>query len=547
MIRVAAIESLATVLALPMEDAPRQASGLLFLTLLAGLLQGLCIALVAHGVSTAYRTGAMVPGLAPALTFLAALLAFVWSKDRSLHLATERIEQGIAKRTERLVALLRAVELRGLETIGQERIQAVLTRDLPVIANASVFGIHTLHALAAIGAGLLYIGWVSPPSLFLTLIMAGIGGLLWRRADRRLREQAALALSEEDGFFSLFRQALAGFPALKLDPRKRRDLIDNHLRPAAWRTQEARVQAGAAQVEKISLFNWLYFPTLATIAFVLPRYEVGGIAATLVVLVLLWLPALDVLASGPHLIQTRLSRQRLRALEKDLAEAALPQARSQQAPPGFQCLTLEQVVFRYTDSEGRSRFDLGPVDLTFAPGQINLIMGENGSGKSTLLKLIAGLYPPQAGRIQVDGQDLIAEDYRGLFAAVFADFHLFRRLYGLATVAPEQVQALLVMMRLADKVSLLITDHGFAHLALAEAQRRRLAMIAALLEDRPIYLFDEWTADQDPAFRRAFYRELLPTLKAAGKCVICATHDGRYRDCADRVLVLARGQILTEN
>jgi putative ATP-binding cassette transporter len=65
----------------------------------------------------------------------------------------------------------------------------------------------------------------------------------------------------------------------------------------------------------------------------------------------------------------------------------------------------------------------------------------------------------------------------------------------------------------------------------------------ALLEDRPFYLFDEWAADQDSESKRLFYRELLPELRARGKGVVVITHDDRYFDAGDRLIVLHDGQV----
>jgi ABC-type siderophore export system, fused ATPase and permease components len=67
----------------------------------------------------------------------------------------------------------------------------------------------------------------------------------------------------------------------------------------------------------------------------------------------------------------------------------------------------------------------------------------------------------------------------------------------------------------------------------------------AWLEDRPFYLFDEWAADQDPAFREVFYHQLLPALKARGKTVLVITHDDRYFHLADRCLKLELGQLVS--
>ncbi|MCB1035646.1 MAG: cyclic peptide export ABC transporter, partial [Acidobacteria bacterium] len=78
-------------------------------------------------------------------------------------------------------------------------------------------------------------------------------------------------------------------------------------------------------------------------------------------------------------------------------------------------------------------------------------------------------------------------------------------------------------------------------------QRKRLALVTALLEDRPVYLFDEWAADQDPEFKEVFYHQLLPELKARGKTAIVISHDDRYYDVADRVVKLDTGRVVSDH
>ncbi len=75
-------------------------------------------------------------------------------------------------------------------------------------------------------------------------------------------------------------------------------------------------------------------------------------------------------------------------------------------------------------------------------------------------------------------------------------------------------------------------------------QRKRLALVTACLEGRPIYLFDEWAADQDPLFRKVFYWHLLPELKRRGKTVVAVTHDDRYFAAADQVIKLEEGKVV---
>ncbi len=98
-------------------------------------------------------------------------------------------------------------------------------------------------------------------------------------------------------------------------------------------------------------------------------------------------------------------------------------------------------------------------------------------------------------------------------------------------------------MQLDRKVQLI--DGKLSTLDLSTGQRKRLALIQAMMEDKPIYVFDEWAAEQDPQFRRYFYETLLPEFKAQGKTVIAVTHDDRWFHVADRVLKMEYGQIVT--
>jgi putative ATP-binding cassette transporter len=103
---------------------------------------------------------------------------------------------------------------------------------------------------------------------------------------------------------------------------------------------------------------------------------------------------------------------------------------------------------------------------------------------------------------------------------------------------------LLQYMGLEDKVK--FSDGRFSTQDLSTGQRKRLAMVVALLEQREVYLFDEWAADQDAWFRDVFYKGLLPALKRTGKTVIAVTHDDRYWDCADRCIALDVGEMVPE-
>ncbi|MEO8494648.1 MAG: cyclic peptide export ABC transporter [Planctomycetota bacterium] len=282
--------------------------------------------------------------------------------------------------------------------------------------------------------------------------------------------------------------------------------------------------------------NWLPTDaaTLTTFAIVMLY------AKTAVQAVLTWLPTYSEGATAFGKLETLGFSLAAPQIQFDPAASA--------QPPHHVQLELVGVSFRYatgTATSADDSFTLGPVDLTLQSGEVVFVIGGNGSGKTTLMKLLVGLYAPSGGTMRLNGTvitDHNRETYRQQFSVVFADFHLFERLLGLdADELPARVGAYLEQLQLADLVTL--SRDRFSTTTLSHGQRQRLALLTAYLEDRPIFVFDEWAANQDPTFRNIFYRRILPELKARGKLVVVISHDDRYFDVADRLVRLTGGQL----
>ena len=193
---------------------------------------------------------------------------------------------------------------------------------------------------------------------------------------------------------------------------------------------------------------------------------------------------------------------------------------------------------------------LGPVDLSFRRGELVFLAGGNGSGKTTLAKLLAGLYRPTAGEIRVNGvpvaTDADREAYRQRFSAVFWDFHLFDRLLGIDRPGlDEEVRGHLARLGLGRRLE--VAGGRFSTLDLSTGQRKRLALATLWLEDRPVCLFEEWAADQDPGWKEVFYRELLPELKVRGRTLFVISHDDRFYGVADRLIRLEAGRVASDS
>jgi len=226
-------------------------------------------------------------------------------------------------------------------------------------------------------------------------------------------------------------------------------------------------------------------------------------------------------------------------------EKAVEQTRSDaMTPVQFESIELINAQSVYYDQE-EAPFIVGPISFCIHPGEMIFITGGNGSGKSTLAKLLTGLYVPDSGVIRWNGVTVTNEnrdDYRQLFAVVFFDFFLFETLLGLESPDLDaRAAAYLEALELQHKVQ--IKDGILSTTSLSQGQRKRLALLTAYLENRPIYVFDEWAADQDPTFKEVFYRKIAPELKAQGKTVVIITHDDRYFHLADRHFEMREGKL----
>jgi putative ATP-binding cassette transporter len=256
-------------------------------------------------------------------------------------------------------------------------------------------------------------------------------------------------------------------------------------------------------------------------------------------------PVEQMVAAVPFFSKGAVALGNISHLEKTLFAELPPGAPREDAPVLFDRIDLRDVRFEFRSAMAEENFDLGPLDLSLTRGEILLIRGGNGAGKTTLLKLLAGLYHPNAGQILVDGKPMEGArnaGYRELFAVVFSDPYLMRRLYGLGDLDPETVKALLKELELDRKTRL--TGRQFTATRLSAGQRKRLAYAINRLRDRQIYVFDEFAADQDPQFRQYFYTVLLPGLKAQGKTVVAVTHDERWFGAGDRLVKLDYGRIV---
>ena len=481
--------------------------------------------------------------------FAAVCLATVGTRFLSQAMLYRLSQEAIYDLRLGLVKGILHAPLRRVEKLGTPRLFAALSDDVVVIADALPGLPLIFSSIAFIVGCLAYLASLSPAVALAALAAAVVGGLVYRLFAIYGMRFLERAREEQDQLFTHFHAITDGLKELKLNRRRRESFLAERLTPTAtaYRTDSA---VGLSIFEgAVGAGQAIFFLFIGVLLFLLPGHVdmSAKVLANSVLTILFGVVSVQgVLIWFPVLGRASVALRKVRDLRGFLANEA--EDRTSGAPPAplgrWRRLELRGVSHVYPGPTGEE-FVLGPIELELRRGEVVFVVGGNGSGKTTLAKVITGLYPPESGTIRLDGTDIDdrnRDDYRQLFSAVFADFFLFDTLFGLP-IEEGLVTArhYLSLLELDHKVS--IDGDRFSTIELSQGQRKRLALLAAYLEDRPFYLFDEWAADQDPVFKEFFYTHLLMELKAKDKAVLVITHDDQYFHVADRVVRLDYGQI----
>ena len=398
-----------------------------------------------------------------------------------------------------------------VEQLGSASLLAGLTSDVRAITIAFVRLPELVQGIILTFGSAAYLAWLSTKMLAVTALWIVItiwGGFL---LVSRVYKHMAVLRETEDKLYNDYQTVLEGRKELTLN-RERAEHIFNHL----------------------------YIPDAREYRHHIIRADTFNVAATYsLTLLFLRTPLLSVVGALPTLLSAQVAFNKLNKFDLAPFKAEFPRP---QAFPNWQTLELRNVMFRYQDNA----FSVGPVNLTIHRGELLFLIGGNGSGKSTLAMLLTRLYQPQSGEILLDGKALSAEkpeDYRKLFSAVFTDVWLFDHLLGPEgqQANPALVEKWLGQLQMSHKLEL--QDGKILNLKLSKGQKKRVALLLALAEERDIILLDEWAADQDPHFRREFYQVLLPLMKAMGKTIFAISHDDHYFIHADRLLEMRDGKL----
>jgi len=517
-----------------------------------GMAGGLAITLLLATINNALHSATgMTQGVV--LTFAAlCVLALISSiiSDIGTNYVGQRI---IAALRKDLGEKVLSAPITQIERYRSHRLIPVLTHDVDTISDFS-FAFTPLAIATTVTLGCLgYLAYLSVPMFLMMVVAIIIGTSVQLVAGGKGIKGFDEARDHEDELQRYYNAIASGAKELRIHRPRRFRMNTQRIQKTADRISDIQVRSVNIYILAKSFGSMLFFVVIG-LALAMQAYYPNPDPAVITgfVLVLLYMkgPLEHVVGYLPIVGKAKIAFARISELSERFSspEPHLLMGDSEAPQAVVHSLELREVRYSPPPVEGSEPFHLGPINLNIKQGDIVFIVGENGCGKTTLIKLLLGLYQPQSGEIRLNGEavtDRARDDYRQLFTTVFADYYLFDDLVqGNAGKSLDVATQYLNRLEIAHKVS--VKDGAFTTTDLSTGQRKRLALVNAWLEERPVLVFDEWAADQDPAFRRIFYTELLPDLKRLGKTIIVISHDDRYFDIADQLVRMKAGRVLTE-
>ncbi|GLO15680.1 pyoverdine biosynthesis protein PvdE [Pseudomonas putida] len=516
-----------------------------------GMLGGLSVTALLATINTALHNDA---GLTQGVVIgFAGLCLLALASTIVSDIGTNYVGQHIIARLRlQLGEKVLAAPIDQIERYRSHRLIPVLTHDVDTISDFA-FAFAPLAISLTVTLGCLgYLAYLSLPMFLVMLIAIGIGTALQFAARSYGMRGFEAAREAEDDLQKHYNAIAEGAKELRIHRPRRKRMFSHGIRDTANRICATQVRSINTFVIAKTLGSMLFFVVIG-LALAMqswwPSRDETVMSGFVLVLLYMKGPLEHLIGTLPIISKAQIAFHRIAELSRQFSspEPHLLLDDASQPHTNLQSLELNDVCYSFPTVPGAAPFQLGPVNLRIKQGEIVFIVGENGCGKTTLIKLLLGLYAPQKGSVSLNGQPVTAlsrDDYRQLFTTIFADYYLFDDVIQGDKPVPEDAGRYLRRLEIDHKVS--IRDGAFTTTDLSTGQRKRLALVSAWLEERPVLVFDEWAADQDPTFRRVFYTELLPDLKRLGKTIIVISHDDRYFDVADQLVRMHTGKVVSE-
>jgi len=522
----------------------------IFLGLLSGLFSFSFITLVTRVISLIIAGNFKSISKEYIVIFVLTILFFIWIR-RTLSLAIINLSQNISwdLRKQVLLSVLNA-NYHQLST-RKTQVRTAIFNDTYQLTDASLNIISFFTSLILGVACLVYLCTISFVLFCITLGIALMGATVYHISSSRTRRGFETYRKLENRFHDSFSDIMEGFKEISIEPRIGRNIYQRNICSIASDSFDNSVKAFTGFVSNQVIGQVLSYLLIASVLLIFSiKLNVRSSDIVSFVFTLLYLLGAieSVMVLLPGLMRAQIAANNLMNLKKELEEANYSNPIPEKYITKTEFDRIEVRGLEYSYGEEDKSFSIGPVNFDVKKGDTVFIYGGNGSGKTTFIHSLLGLCTPSGGEVILNGSLVTNEnypEYRTLFSVVFSDFYLFSELLAIDHVNTEKLNYYLRLFELEEKI--VIENKKFSTTDLSTGQRKRLALVAALLEEKPVLVMDEWAADQDPYFRKKFYTEIIPLLKEEDVTIIAITHDDKYYNCADRVYKMEYGELIEED
>lgn len=526
-------------------ESLKELNSLFLYSALVGLMSTLLVALINKSAASAAAGESVTDYF---FAYLAALIAFYWIAKKANRKNVTNSQRLIHRFVLRMMKRILTTDMLSFEKIGASVLLNSVARDAQTVATCIPLLISATSSLFVSAFLILYTAIMSITAFSVLLVSTIIVLIATTRTLKRSHKKMTEAYKIELKMRALLESILHGYQEVKVN-RKRSSELTRDLVQTSRETVLARTSALITIVQQFTFLQASFYVLIGLMIFVVPIIS-ADFSEDVIIVATTTLFLAGALASTincfPAIMTANASAGQLLAINDTLGQSKDDNVSLQSEEMRATKIELKDVYFSYRSDKkiDHKSFSIGPISYTFSKGKIYFVKGANGSGKTTLIKLLLGLYIPDAGTISINDIPVTTKNrgsYRESFSVVFSNFYLFKKLYGI-DAQQETIDELIKYLELDAKVS--VDEKLFSELNLSTGQKKRIALVVALLEGNDFIVLDEWAADQDPVFRKKFYTVILPRLKAEGKTIIALTHDDAYFDAADHIINLDEGRVV---
>ncbi|MGB0523516.1 MAG: ATP-binding cassette domain-containing protein [Flammeovirgaceae bacterium] len=450
---------------------------------------------------------------------------------------------------------LRFSSFESYKKLGEERVRTAM-EDVKLLESFPTMFLAFFKSAVTVLIGIIYLIWIDWVGSIFVIGILLILMVVYIIRNAKIEQHMEEARTLNDVYMKNVYDFLGGFKQLKMSQKRNDNLFYNYLTTNREHYVSAQLKAMLKALGNELAGSYSFYIIIGTILFLLPALLNTSLQTnTVFITTLLFImsPIGAVVGLLKTFIMVGVSINRLNEFNETLTDSsniALGHGERPDIDSTFKSIRFEEVTYEYLNDKGEVTFQLQPLNFSIHRGDVIFITGGNGSGKSTFINLLSGLTSQKSGEIYLNDYRITSETlpyYRDQLSAIFTDHYLFTENYDEFDLASANGSfgQLVETMQLTNVLRLDKENNKLDH-NLSQGQRKRVALVYAMLEDKDIFIFDEWAAEQDPEFRAYFYNSIIPALKQKGKTVIAITHDDAYFHVADRLVKFDYGRLLED-